>query len=154
MNLNVQHKEKYCFIVTIRNTGFWSFCCLKQEVVLLLLCGVIDQEEMHVYLSLLVLLILGQKCSYIETAKHEGERKKERGQIFHFSVIESWLHQPLPKEVCPASILIKHIYNSVPYICNLTIELVPFNWQQMVCDYCLPIRKRKKKACQYLLNMD
>lgn len=31
------------------------------------------------------------------------------------------------KKVCPASILIKHIYNSVLYICNLTIELVPFN---------------------------
>ena len=106
--------------------------------------GVIDLEGTHVYLSLPVLLILWQKCSYIETAKHEGERKKERGWIFHSSVIEGWRHQPRPKEICPASVLIKHIYNSVLYICNLTIELVPFNWQQMVCDYCLPRRKRKK----------
>lgn len=45
----------------------------------------------------------------------------------------------------PGFILIKHIYNPGLYICNLTIELVPFNWQQMVCDYCQPNKKKEKE---------
>ena len=96
-------------------------------------------------------------CSFSDKSAHtlklQSMRGKERRKEDEFSTLQwlSWQHQPLPKEICPASVLIKHIYNSVLYICNLTIELVPFNWQQMVCDYCLPRRKRKKKACQYLL---
>ena len=99
-------------------------------------------------------------CSFSDKSAHtlklQSMRGKERRKEDEFSPFQwlSWQHQPLPKEICPASVLIKHIYNSVLYICNLTIELVAFNWQQMVFDYCLPRRKRKNKACQYLLNMD